>query len=68
MHGNNLLNLKYIQHLWKIWEISFIGGVCILSELAHWTLPHEIPTPSAVDLTKMLHRGCEDIKWSCLAS
>ena len=45
---------------------SSTGGVCIVSGLAHWTLPYEIITPSEVVLIKMLLRwvdGFQIVLW-----
>ena len=55
--------MKPMHLVWKIYRKPTTEGVWILSGLAHWTLPYEIPTPSVEDLIKMLYRGGVAFKW-----
>ena len=41
--------------LWKIYQKYSTEGVLVYNESAYWTLPHEMVTPSVVDLTNMFH-------------
>ena len=50
------LHLNSKPPLWNNWEVSFTGGVWISNRIAHLALPHEILTPSAINLIKILQR------------
>ena len=53
LNRSGLFHLNSTCPLWKIYRKHFTEGVIISNGLAHWTLSHEIFTPSVIDLTNM---------------
>ena len=59
LQHNGLIHLNSTYRLWRVNCMLSTGGVLISNGLACWTLPHEIPTPSVVDVTRGGSRICK---------